>query len=207
MEITKMLSNNHDNHYEGVNNCNYITIHETGNTSAGSTAVNHANFINNGAETSWHYTVDDHMIVQHYEDSVQCWHCGDGLGDGNSNSIGIEMCVNSDGDLMKTVNNTIDLVKQLMQTHNIPIENVVQHYYWIGKNCPQNMRAGIPISWGEFINIISESYQNNSPQPQQPTNNNPLYVVQVGAFHVKQNALNMQDELLKLGFGSFITIK
>lgn len=193
MKITKMLSNN-KNHYTGVNKCKYITIHETGNKNKGANALNHAKYINNGSSATWHYTVDDKQIIQHFEDTVQCWHAGDGMGDGNLNSIGIEMCVNSDGDFNKTIANTIELVKYLMNKHNIPIENVVQHNKWSGKNCPANIRSGKPITWNTFINKI----KNKS------TENNILYKVQVGAFSNKENAIKLSNELKKLGYDNFI---
>ena len=198
MKITKMLSNN-KNHYTGVNKCKYITIHETGNTNKGANALNHAKYINNGSSATWHYTVDDKQIIQHYEDSVQCWHCGDGRGDGNLNSIGIEMCINSDGDFNKTIDNTIELVKYLMNKHNIPIKNIVQHNKWSGKNCPANIRSGKPITWNTFINKIKNKSIENKP-----TENNILYKVQVGAFRNKDNAIKLSNELKKLGYDNFI---
>ena len=191
MKITKMLSNN-KNHYTGVNKCKYITIHETGNTNKGANALNHAKYINNGSSATWHYTVDDTQIIQHYEDTVQCWHAGDGKGEGNLNSIGVEMCVNSDGDFNKTILNTIELVKHLMNKHNIPIKNVVQHNKWSGKDCPSNIRSGKPISWGGFINMIKN------------TNNDVLYRVQVGAFKNKNNAIKLSNELKNKGYDNFI---
>lgn len=193
MKINKMLSNN-KNHYTGVNKCKYITIHETGNKNKGANALNHAKYINNGSSATWHYTVDDKQIIQHYEDSVQCWHCGDGRGEGNTNSIGVEMCINSDGDFNKTIANTIELVKYLMNKHNISIENVVQHNKWNGKNCPANIRSGKPITWNTFINKIKNK----------PIENNILYKVQVGAFSKKDNAIKLSNELKKLGYDNFI---
>ena len=193
MKINKMLSNN-KNHYTGVNKCKYITIHETGNTNKGANALNHGKYINNGSSATWHYTVDDKQIIQHYEDSVQCWHCGDGRGDGNLNSIGVEMCINSDGNFNKTIENTIELVKYLMNKHNIPIANVVQHNKWNGKNCPANIRSGKPITWNTFINKIKNK----------PTENNILYKVQVGAFRNRDNAIKLSNELKKLGYDNFI---
>ena len=193
MKINKMLSNN-KNHYTGVNKCKYITIHETGNTNKGANALNHGKYINNGSSATWHYTVDDKQIIQHYEDSVQCWHCGDGRGNGNLNSIGVEMCINSDGNFNKTIENTIELVKYLMNKHNIPIANVVQHNKWNGKNCPANIRSGKPITWNTFINKIKNK----------PTENNILYKVQVGAFRNRDNAIKLSNELKKLGYDNFI---
>lgn len=162
MKIVKMLSNN-KNRYYGVNPCNYITIHQTGNTRKGANARNHAKYMNSGSPATWHYTVDDKEVIQHFEDTVQCWHCGDGRGKGNTESIGIELCVNSDGDYIQTINNAVELVRYLMKIHSIPIERVVQHNKWSGKNCPAQIRSNYKgISWDEFIKRVKESDKHTS---------------------------------------------
>lgn len=192
MKINRMISNN-KNHYTGANKCKYITIHETGNTTKGANAHMHARYINNGSEVTWHYTVDDTQVIQHYEHTVQCWHAGDGKGDGNLNSIGIEMCINSDGDFNKTIENTIKLVQHLMKELNIPISNVVQHNKWNGKNCPATIRSGKPITWNTFINRIKNVDSADR-----------LYRVQVGAFRNKDNAIKLSNELKKKGYSTYI---
>lgn len=158
--ITKRLNHNNKNHYKGVNKKLYITIHQTGNTSKGTNAINHARYIENGSTTTWHYTVDEQNIVQHFNDDVQCWHAGDGRGNGNLNSIGIELCINSDGDYTGTIKNSVNLVKYLMNKYNIPIEKVVQHNRWSGKNCPMQIRQGKNgINWNDYINMIKGNTQ------------------------------------------------
>ncbi len=145
----------------GVGNlCNYITIHETANTAKGANAQSHANLQSKGNSrlASWHYQVDDKEIIQSFLDNVQCWHAGDGQGKGNMESIGIEICVNSDGNFKNAVQNAAELVKQLMEKHNIPINNVVQHNRWSGKDCPHNLRDGSKgIHWGDFIGLVKGS--------------------------------------------------
>lgn len=46
---------------------------------------------------------------------------------GNTQSIGIEICVNSDGDFAKTIENAITLVKISMARYNLNWRRVVQH--------------------------------------------------------------------------------
>ena len=194
MNIIEKISNN-KNHYTGINKCKYITIHETGNKNKGANALNHAKYINNGSKVTWHYTVDSINIVKHFNDSVQCWHAGDGKGNGNLNSIGIEICVNSDGNMNKAIDNTIELVQYLMNKHNIPITNVVQHNKWSGKNCPENIRRGRPINWNTFINKV----KNVSTTPTTPQTDK-LYRVQVGAFANKVNAEYLKQKLINIGY-------
>src|SRR5690625_7632786 len=75
-----------------------IVINETANTRKGANANAHARLqaSGNSRSASWHYQVDDKEIVQSFDDNKQCWHAGSRYY--NQNSIGIEICVNSDGD-------------------------------------------------------------------------------------------------------------
>lgn len=133
----------------------WITIHETANTAAGADAAAHGDYLDSDAGerdlVSWHYTVDDHAIVQHLPDYETAYHAGDGAdGPGNASSIGIELCVNSGGDFAATQANAAALVRLLMAEHGIPIDHVVQHNHWSGKDCPYNIRhtAG---AWEGFL--------------------------------------------------------
>lgn len=156
--------------YGGVNSCKYIVIHETGNTGKGANANAHAKLQarGNSRSASWHYTVDDKEIVQSFDDKDQCWHAGNAYY--NKNAIGIEICVNSDGNYLKAVENAVKLTKYLMKKYNIPINNIIQHNHASGKNCPQNLRSGKKgITWNDFITMVkgsevkvSESKNNNT---------------------------------------------
>ena len=143
-----------------VNPMNYITIHNTGNSSKGANARSHSNYLKSdsavNAQVSWHYTVDDKEIYQHIPDDENAWHCGDGKGDGNSKSIGIEICMNADGELLKATDNAVELVVYLCKEHNIPLSNVKQHNNWSGKNCPQMLRCGNPYDWETFISKVKQ---------------------------------------------------
>lgn len=140
----------------GINNKkNYITIHETDNTNMTADAKAHANLQKKGYSASWHYQVDQKEIIQSFDHKYQLFHAGDGKGKGNMESIAIEMCVNKGNDYILTIRNTISLIKYIMEIENIPIENIVQHNKWSGKNCPRLLRAGNNgITWNQFINMI-----------------------------------------------------
>jgi N-acetylmuramoyl-L-alanine amidase CwlA len=143
-----------------TNNPKYIVIHDTDNTGNGANANAHFNYFNGGnRNASAHVFVDDNNIIQTVEFKDSSWHCGDGgnrNGISNQNSIGIEICVNSDGDYNKAVNNTIELTKYLMKEYNIDINNVVRHYDASGKNCPQSMSANSWQKWKEFKSMLTE---------------------------------------------------
>ena len=160
----------------------YIVVHYTaGSTSKAGSALNTAvMFSNPSVYASADFIVDDDTIVQFNPDIKNrfCWHCGDNknmfsMGGKyygkctNANSIGIEVCSTNPNwqasDFAnskkwsftdKVVNNAVELVKYLMQTYNIPIENVIRHYDVTGKFCPGiigwNEDSGNAKKWEEF---------------------------------------------------------
>lgn len=136
----------------------YIVIHETGNTGNGADAKNHSNFLNNGGngETAWHYTVDDYEIYHHIPDDEIAWHAGDKetKDGGNMCGIGIELCVNPEGDFEKTFDNSAKLTAYLIKSYKLNIKAVKQHGDFMSKNCPQTIRDN--GRWQEFIDKVSE---------------------------------------------------
>ena len=152
---TYLIDQEADNRPGGSNPCKYITIHETGNAAKGADAAAHAAYLDSDAGerdmVSWHYTVDDHAIVQHLPDYETAYHAGDGKdGPGNTTSIGIEICVNAGGDFEAAKANAAALVRLLMEEHGIPLDNVVQHNRWNGKDCPKTIRATAG-AWEAFL--------------------------------------------------------
>lgn len=156
--------------YPGTNRKKYIVIHETANTRPGANANAHARLqaSGNSRQASWHYTVDDKEIVQSFDDNAQCWHAGNRYY--NENSIGIEMCVNEDGNFKKAVDNAVKLTKYLMNKYNIPASNVIQHNQASGKNCPRYLRSGEKgVSWDDFIAKLTGTKAKSSTKPKNPT--------------------------------------
>lgn len=142
----------------------YVTLHDTGNTSNGAGAKNHAKYLKGdsaaNAKVSYHYTVDDTCIVQHLPDNETAFHAGDGPnGPGNATSIGVEICINSDGNLTAATDRAAMLVAHLCKKHNIPLDHVVQHNHWNGKNCPKLIRSGKPYTWDVFISKVRKSLE------------------------------------------------
>ena len=152
---THLIAPGADNRPGGSNPCKYITIHETGNAAKGADAAAHGAYLDSAAGeddlVSWHYTVDDHAIVQHLPDYETAYHAGDGkAGPGNTTSIGIEICVNAGGDFEAAKANAAALVRLLMEEHGISIDRVVQHNHWNGKDCPKTIRATAG-AWEAFL--------------------------------------------------------
>jgi len=142
------------------NPMNFITIHNTGNSNKGANAKAHASYVKSDAAAdapvSWHYTTDDGGAYQHLPDNETAYHAGDGNGPGNKQSIGIEICQNSDGNLLIATENTARLCAMLCVKHDIAVKNIVQHNFWSGKNCPQELRANRPYSWHTFLSKVGD---------------------------------------------------
>lgn len=135
---------------------NYLTIHQTGNTSERANAMAHHNLqARSGVGYGWHWQVDDEMAIQTHDHAFKIWHAGDGRGKGNTESISIEICVNSDGNYKKSVENGAKLAAMILKEENIDINNMVQHNYWSGKDCPHEIRYGKDgITWTDFVNKV-----------------------------------------------------
>lgn len=146
------------------------TWHETANYANGADALMHKRYIEGGGggqQVSWHFTVDDKVIVQHIPLNRVAWHAGDGNGQGNYTSVAVECCVNADGDLGKAQYNVAALFG-LLRAEGI-IETVYQHNHWTGKDCPRLLRQGNTVSWAEAqekIAAFARKYETPpAPQP------------------------------------------
>ena len=191
---------------KGVNPCTYIVIHETDNTNKGAGAKRHAESQSKGWLTGMSvqlYAGSDGVYQAAPLNSI-CWHVGKNYvsspnnpGCTNNNSIGIEICVNSDGDYDKARQNAIELVKHLMKTLNIPASRVIRHFDAKGKYCPRKM-LNTPSLWTGFKKQIGNATSEPSPTPTPPTTTNYYRVGtawnsgicenQIGAFTVLENA-------------------
>lgn len=148
----------------GTNTKRYLIIHETANISAGANATAHSRLQANGNSrvASWHYQVDDREVIQSFSDDYICWHAGTAFY--NQNGIGIELCVNSDGDFNKTLQNGAALIKHLMKKHNIPSSRVVTHQASSGKLCPRFLLTGTKgVTWNQFKSMIASSSSTATP--------------------------------------------
>lgn len=129
-----------------------ITVHMTGNRKTGADAANHAAWHYNSAPYSWHSSVDDFEIWQQLLWIEQGYHAGDGGGQGNLESIGVEICMNEGIDQEKAYKNAALLVGWLRrQGHGK--QGVVQHNYWTGKDCPEIIRH-TPGRWDRFLEQV-----------------------------------------------------
>jgi N-acetylmuramoyl-L-alanine amidase len=145
------------------NTIEYITIHNTDNVKKGANAAAHAKFVKNTGfdknsagekiYVSWHYTVDDKMIVKHLPLNEMGYHARN---NGNLRSIGIEVCMNEGIAQDAAFLRTARLVATLLYDLKKPKDIVVPHHFWTGKNCPRLLlNNGKPgAKWRAFIDLI-----------------------------------------------------
>lgn len=185
----------------GKNNLKkYIVVHETDNTNIGADADAHARLQINGnsRQASWHWQVDDQEAVQSFEHFWECWGAGTYIG--NNQGIQVEICVNSDGDYVKAVQNAAALIAKIIKDENIAIENIVQHHYFSGKNCPRTLRTG-KVPWSQFIEMIKKA--GNTQYPPVET---LKYRILTGTYNTFQ-AAESAAKVMKITFGWLVYIE
>jgi N-acetylmuramoyl-L-alanine amidase CwlA len=116
----------------------HITIHNTDNAGPGADARAHARYIKGAdarqRQVSWHYTVDDRVVIQHLPVNEVGWHAGPG----NSKSIGIEICMHRGMPEAAAYERAALLVAVLAHQNNITVPGkIVRHFDWTGKHCPR----------------------------------------------------------------------
>ena len=139
----------------------YIVIHDTGNKSKGADADSHFRYFNGGnRNSSADFFVDGKKVLQVNDyTKYYTWHVGDGKGKygiTNANSVGIEICVNADGNYDAAYRRAAELTRYLMKQLHIPAERVVRHYDASRKNCPASMSASGWALWEKFQRLIKE---------------------------------------------------
>ncbi|HOH58800.1 MAG TPA: N-acetylmuramoyl-L-alanine amidase, partial [Bacilli bacterium] len=75
---------------------------------------------------------------------------------GNNNSIGIEMCVNTSGNIIDTWQRNAKLVADILTRHNLDTNRVKMHNTFDGKNCPSSLRQ--TNYWAEFMEMVEIEY-------------------------------------------------
>lgn len=71
---------------------------------------------------------------------------------GNNNSIGIESCINEGTNIQLTWQKSAKLVCKLLKENNLTIDDIKQHHYFSGKNCPQTIRVN--NKWEYFLSLV-----------------------------------------------------
>lgn len=159
---------------------------------------------------AWHFTVGSEKVIQHLRVDEVGLHAGDGLFggvlNGNSNSIGIEMCKASTKSIQdRIITNTAWLCSQLIKQNKVGKrfpEGMKQHFDWTQKNCPAVLRSR-PNGWNDFLDEI-DNFLNPTPAPAPEIDPNLFYRVIAGSYNEIENARRVETELKNLGYSAFI---
>lgn len=176
----------------------FITIHNTDNTTSGANAAAHNRYVRSADAVkrmvSWHYTVDDKEVYQHLPTGEVGFHANSG----NSSSIGIEICMNSDMDDAKGYSNAAKLVAFCINKLGLAFPGCMkQHYDWSGKDCPRVIRAGAVIDWDAFLDLCEQKIA-TSEGPDSELFTLDLSAVPEWAPHDAEAVLHSIDEAMAL---------
>lgn len=150
-----------------------VTIHDTGNTNKGSNALANCRYVHRDCinkKLSFHLCVDDKQAVILVPLDETAYHGSNRIA--NTQTIGIEICVASDMDLMKSHDNTAMLTAWILKNiMKIPIGTDISKYlfthrYWIersgnkqSKICPYQMLVrNNPYSWSTFVRKVNSFF-------------------------------------------------
>ena len=143
----------------------YITVHNTANDAP---AVNEISYmIGNNNQVSYHVSVDDKEVIQAIPFNRNAWHCGDGGGSndpntlkkGNRISIEVEICYSKSGGVRYGVaeENAVQYIAKLLKQYGWGIDRVKKHQDWNGKYCPHRILS--EDRWGSFLNRIKKAME------------------------------------------------
>lgn len=149
-----------------------LVIHYTANFGKGANAQANRNYFQNISEksriASAHYCVDDHSVILCIPEDEMAYHVGAKRYNSeatarlgkypNRTTIGIEMCVNSDGNWDKTYQNTVELAADILIRHGWFINDLWRHYDVTGKNCPAMMVEDLG-KWDKFKLDVKAAYE------------------------------------------------
>lgn len=213
--ITEQFISGHNRPYRRLDGLKAIIIHWTANTNRGANAMANRNYFNsihldangNLIYASAHYIVDSTSIVQCLPDDEVGFHVGakasrytdtahrimGGSGSPNYVTIGIEMCVNSDGDFNVTRSQTVELTRALAKKYSISRENILRHYDITRKDCPRMMLD--EAVWSSFLDEVFASASVTDS-----------YRVNVAQLNVRAGDGTQNPIVRKLAMGDIVTV-
>ena len=158
----------------------YVTVHNTGNTASARNEVAYMN--SNYNYTSYHVAIDDKEAVQAVPFNRNAWHAGDGQGNGNRKSIGIEICYSMDNGYSgsksarykKAVENAALYIAHVLHQYGWGMDRLKRHYDWSGKDCPHKMHAtGTYQAFRNRVQAHLNALKKGSTAPAKPVTKKP----------------------------------
>ena len=195
--ITEKFISGHNRPNRRLDALKAIVIHWTANTNRGANAMANRNYFNsvqhdangNLIYASAHFIVDSTAIVQCLPEGEVGYHVGakasrytdtarrlmGNSGSPNYVTIGIEMCVNNDGNFDITRAQTVELTRILAKKYSITRDNIVRHYDITHKDCPKMMLDD--TIWHAFLDEVFTEVQADN-----------VYKVNVAELNVRKGA-------------------
>jgi len=133
----------------------YITVHNTANDASAANEIKY--MTTNDNQVSYHVAVDDKEVIQAISFNRNAWHCGDGQGKGNRQSIGIEICYSKSGGARYAAaeENAVQYIAKLLKEYGWGIDRVKKHQDWNGKYCPHRILS--EGRWNSFLKRIEQA--------------------------------------------------
>ncbi len=151
-----------------------MVVHQTGNTSKGANAQVHADLQSRGFGASWHIQSDDKEVIQSWPFTYRLWHASTGQSSNGGNMVGIgwEICINSDGNYLKSLEVAAKGIAKVMKQEGIPMNQLTTHNAEDPKNkyCPAQILAGKDgVNWTAFKAMVQKAYDGKPvSQPSKP---------------------------------------
>lgn len=85
------------------------------------------------------------------------WHAGDGSGEGNKASIGVEIAQSTNDNVVirdASIENGARLAARLLKRFNFGVDRLRKHQDWSGKNCPHDILGR--FGWTRFVNLVQQ---------------------------------------------------
>lgn len=145
----------------------YITIHNTANTSPGANAQRHKDYFEQ-AKAVAHWVVDEQVALLIVPEDEIAYHTGHP--EGNARSFGIEVCENSDADPGAIYANAVALTAFRVSSYEFGVEHIRTHRSWSGKNCPRILLS----KWPQFFADVAATVEALKEEPKYVITQKPL---------------------------------
>lgn len=163
LRIDHLEHNIYNNQYKyagKMDTVKYVTIHNTWNCAPAKNERDYLNRRRDRKYISFQYAVDESEAIEIMPPGERAWHAGDKNGEGNSCSIGVEICrsrcTGEQEPLCRRAEaNAVRLAAWLLFHNHLPIKALKKHQDWSGKHCPHRILD--EGRWEEFKNAVAES--------------------------------------------------
>ena len=180
--ISPLFLTNHNRPGRKLSEHKALILHCTAKEREGADALAMRNYYNEKhyidrqlVYASPHFLVDDKQIIQCLPEDEAGFHVGTAFYNytplarklmGNQKSannvtIGIEMCVNRDGNFDITLEQTIQLTRYLAHKYPIDRTHILRHYDITRNECPKMLLD--PMSWNKFLDRIFQTQPISQP--------------------------------------------